>query len=152
MSRRVTPLFVLLVLALPAPARAVQGTFFLNAFGPGTDLPAQPQPARVFTQAVGEIGVHMSSDPLFGFSFTGGIDTFLQPPEIGRFSLNAASVHYNFGFVRPLLLVSEGAPVDDTLLRMRRARQPMGLVVNDAGEVVGLLTIEDILEEIVGKL
>lgn len=101
--RRARMLLALGLLALPAPAHAVQGTVFVNAFGPGTDMPAQPQPARVFTQVVGEIGVRMSSEPLFGFRFLGGIDTFLQPPEMGRYSLNAASVHYDFGFVRPLL-------------------------------------------------
>jgi len=101
--RRAAPLLALALLTLPAPAHAVRGTLFLNAFGPGTDLPAQPQPAKVFTQTVGEVGVNMASEPIFGFRLTGGIDTFLQPPAEGRFSLNAASVHYNFGFLVPVL-------------------------------------------------
>jgi hypothetical protein len=101
--RRIAPLLIIGLFALPARAHAVQGTLFMNAFGPGTDMAAQPQPSRVFTQAVGEIGIRMSSDPLLGFRLIGSIDTFLQPPEVGRVSLNAASVHYNFGFVRPLI-------------------------------------------------
>lgn len=55
-------------------------------------------------------------------------------------------------FARPPIFISESLPVDDIFPHLRRARQPMGLVVNAAREVVGLLTTEDILEAIVGKL
>jgi putative hemolysin len=55
-------------------------------------------------------------------------------------------------FVRPALFVSENMPVDDILPRMRRSRQPMCFVTNDESEVVGLITTEDILEEVVGQL
>jgi CBS domain containing-hemolysin-like protein len=55
------------------------------------------------------------------------------------------------GYVRPPLLIPESAPVGDILPRLRRSRQPMCLVVNERSEVTGLLTVEDILEEIVGQ-
>ena len=55
------------------------------------------------------------------------------------------------GFVRAPLFISETMPVDAILPRLRRARQPMGLVVNEKTEVVGLLTVEDMLKEIVGQ-
>ncbi len=54
--------------------------------------------------------------------------------------------------VRPLLLIPEKMPADDIFPRMRRSRQPLALVVDEAQEVTGLITTEDILEEIVGKL
>lgn len=55
-------------------------------------------------------------------------------------------------YVRPPLFVPAAMPVDDILPLMRRSRQPMCLVRNETDEVVGLLTTEDILEEIVGTL
>jgi putative hemolysin len=55
-------------------------------------------------------------------------------------------------FIRPPQVVPETMPVDDILPRMRRARQPMCLVANAAGVVTGLVTTEDILEEVVGAL
>jgi len=55
-------------------------------------------------------------------------------------------------FARAPLYVDEDMPADDILPIMRRARQPMCLVCNDSKDVVGLLTTEDVLEEIVGKL
>ncbi len=55
-------------------------------------------------------------------------------------------------FARAPLYIDEDMPADDILPIMRRARQPMCLVRNSAMEVVGLLTTEDVLQEIVGKL
>jgi CBS domain containing-hemolysin-like protein len=55
-------------------------------------------------------------------------------------------------FARASLYIDEDMPADDILPLMRRARQPMCLVRNSAKEVVGLLTTEDVLKEIVGKL
>lgn len=55
-------------------------------------------------------------------------------------------------FTRPPVFVPENMPVDDIFPRLRRSHQPMSLVTNDKSEVIGLITTEDILEEIVGKL
>jgi CBS domain containing-hemolysin-like protein len=55
-------------------------------------------------------------------------------------------------FMRPPGFVPHSMPADDVLPHLRRSRQPMCLVRDAAGEVAGLITIEDILEEIVGKL
>jgi len=43
-------------------------------------------------------------------------------------------------------------PADRLLPQMRRARQPMCLVRGTSDEVIGLVTTEDILRIIVGKL
>ena len=56
------------------------------------------------------------------------------------------------GFVRPPLFIPEDMPVDDIFPRLRRFRQPMCLVTDEKSEVAGLITTEDILEEIVGQL
>ena len=75
------PVWILgLLLLAPAVSQAAEGVLWVNVFGPGTDLPAQPQPAKVLTQATGEVGVRVISSPLLGFRFTGSINTFLQPP------------------------------------------------------------------------
>jgi len=55
-------------------------------------------------------------------------------------------------FVRSPLFIPARMPVDDILPRLRRVRQPMCLVRNADNKVLGLVTTEDILEEIVGKL
>ena len=42
--------------------------------------------------------------------------------------------------------------MSDQLLEFRRQRKHMGLVIDEYGGVAGLVTIEDVLEEIVGEI
>jgi CBS domain containing-hemolysin-like protein len=53
---------------------------------------------------------------------------------------------------RPIAHVSESARVDRVLRDMRRERRHIGLVHDEHGTVVGLVTLEDILEELVGEI
>jgi putative hemolysin len=55
-------------------------------------------------------------------------------------------------YMRAPHFITEDMPVDDVLPRMRSLRQPMCLVANRESVVIGLVTTEDVLEEIVGKL
>lgn len=48
--------------------------------------------------------------------------------------------------------VPESKPVDDLLREMQARRQHVAIVVDEYGGTAGLLTIEDILEEIVGEI
>jgi Mg2+/Co2+ transporter CorB len=47
--------------------------------------------------------------------------------------------------------VPEGTPLYTQLLNFQRHQQRIGLVVNEYGDIQGLVTLEDILEEIVGE-
>jgi CBS domain containing-hemolysin-like protein len=53
---------------------------------------------------------------------------------------------------RPLARVPESALVDEVLRELRRGRKHIALVVDEHGTTVGLVTLEDILEEIVGEI
>ncbi|HEY0838405.1 MAG TPA: hemolysin family protein [Azospirillum sp.] len=54
--------------------------------------------------------------------------------------------------VRDVLIVAPSMPVLDLLLQMRQTRQHMALVVDEFGGIDGLVTIEDLVEEIVGEI
>ncbi|HEX5909695.1 MAG TPA: hemolysin family protein [Thermoleophilaceae bacterium] len=56
------------------------------------------------------------------------------------------------GLVRPLAHVSESARVDEVLREMRADRLHLALVHDEHGTVTGLITMEDILEELVGEI
>jgi len=47
--------------------------------------------------------------------------------------------------------VPEGTPLNKQLLNFKNEKQRIGLVVDEYGEIQGLVTLEDILEEVVGE-
>lgn len=54
--------------------------------------------------------------------------------------------------LRPALFVPETTKISTVLRELQHQRQGMALVVDEYGGVVGLITIEDIVEEIVGEI
>lgn len=54
-------------------------------------------------------------------------------------------------YMRPPQLVTDYTPVDHVLPRMRITRQPVVLVVDERMEVIGLVTLADVLDEILGN-
>ena len=54
--------------------------------------------------------------------------------------------------LREILYVAPKSPILELLKRMRSSRIHMSLVVDEFGGVDGLLTIEDLVEEIVGEI
>ncbi|MEU2350015.1 hemolysin family protein [Modestobacter sp. NPDC049651] len=54
--------------------------------------------------------------------------------------------------MRPATFIPESKPVDELLRDMQASRTHMAVVVDEYGGFAGLVTIEDILEEIVGEI
>ena len=54
--------------------------------------------------------------------------------------------------LRPAYFVPETKSVDDLLEEMRKAHVQLAMVIDEYGGLAGLLTVEDILEEIVGEI
>ena len=55
------------------------------------------------------------------------------------------------GMVQPPYFIPEGTPLNVQLLNFQAKRRRIGLVVDEYGDIKGLATLEDILEEIVGE-
>jgi putative hemolysin len=54
--------------------------------------------------------------------------------------------------VRPVYFIPETKPVSDLLEEMQKANVQLSMVIDEYGGVSGLVTVEDILEEIVGEI
>ncbi|MGG7565300.1 hemolysin family protein [Rhodovulum sp. DZ06] len=88
------------------------------------------------------------------------VDT-LDDPQ-GFVHLKDVALHHGFGegngefdlrrFLRPVLYAPPSMPIGALLQKMQRQRVHMALVIDEYGGVDGLLTIEDLIEQIVGEI
>lgn len=66
-------------------------------------------------------------------------------PDGGR-NVNVCDV------MRPAVFVPDSKPLDSLLAEMQRDRNHMAILVDEYGGIAGLVTIEDVIEEIVGEI
>ena len=85
-------------------------------------------------------GEHL--DDVLGMVHIKDVMGYVGPPE--HFSLRA--------ILRKPLMVAPQIPVLDLLLQMRQRRTHLALVIDEYGGVDGLVTIEDLVETIVGDI
>lgn len=89
--------------------------------------------------------------------YEGTLDTPLGFVHLKDFSLNHG---FNGGssdfdlrrMLRPLLFVPPSMPIGVLLTKMQAERRHMALVIDEYGGVDGLVTIEDLIEQVVGEI
>jgi len=82
---------------------------------------------------------------------TGGDDAATEPDLILSGELLATKVEAS-GLMRPVLFAPPSMPAGDLLLKMQSTHLHMAVVVDEYGGTEGIVTIEDLVEEIVGEI
>lgn len=80
------------------------------------------------------------------------IEGILLAKDLLRYLVSDSTEFILNEVVRPAVVVPESKRVDRLLKEFREERYHMAIVVDEFGGVSGLITIEDILEEIVGEI
>jgi len=78
---------------------------------------------------------------------------FLHTKDVLLREMDAGGAPFSVrDLVRPIVSVPAQASADQVLVMLREKRMQLGLVVSDKAEVVGLITLEDVLSEVFGAL
>ena len=125
-------------------------TLVREAMVPRTEMAAIPndssldQISRAFQQyGYSRLAVYNESlDNVLGFLHSKDVMPFLLCPE--KFRLEEA--------LQPPLYVVDTARLEDVLRQMQKAKSHFGFVVDEHGGLEGIITLEDLLEEIVGDI
>ena len=81
------------------------------------------------------------------------VDGILLAKDLLAFGFNAQSSDFSLSnIIRPAIIVPESKKVEPLLKEFRSDRYHMAIVVDEYGGVSGVITIEDILEQIVGEI
>jgi Mg2+/Co2+ transporter CorB len=87
--------------------------------------------------------------------YRGSIDQLLGVVHLRRLMRLAAENRMELDtlmeYVREPYFIPEGTPLNQQLLNFQNQRRRMGFVVDEYGDIRGLVTLDDILEEVVGE-
>lgn len=87
--------------------------------------------------------------------YRGSIDELLGVVHLRRLMRLAAENRLDLDglmeYVREPYYIPEGTPLNQQLLNFQNQRRRMGFVVDEYGDIRGLVTLDDILEEVVGE-
>ena len=72
--------------------------------------------------------------------------------SLARLYMNAGADASIEPAVRDAPIIPETKPLDDLLAELQRQRSSIAIVVDEYGRTVGIATVEDILEEVVGEI
>ena len=88
--------------------------------------------------------INTENDKIEGILLAKDLLPFLSSGNLNEFELSK--------FIRPALLVPESKKLNILLDELRAGRNHMAIVLDEYGDVTGIVTIEDVLEEIVGEI
>jgi len=116
-----------------------------------TPLPALVQ--KVAEEGHSRLPVYRDTlDDVIGVIHIKDVLSLMARKALGPVGSDTALADDLKGIVRDVKIVAPSMPVLDLLVQMRQSRRHLALVVDEFGGIDGLVTIEDLVEEIVGEI
>ena len=120
---------------------------------PKADIQAIPDTATIDEIAAAFRASELTRLPVY----SGTLDTPLGMAHLKDFALKYGFSGEHEGFdllsmLRPLVFVPPSMPIGVLLTKMQSERRHMALVIDEYGGVDGLVTIEDLIEQVVGQI
>ncbi len=121
------------------------------------DMPVEEASARIVEEQHSRIPVY---DPVRGPEFIIGVVYSKDVSRLMHFRVSAARRFSETAFtemrlrqiMREILVVPETKPVLDLLHEFRQRRRHIAIVVDEFGSTVGLVSVEDAIEQLIGEL
>ena len=88
--------------------------------------------------------INSETDKIEGILLAKDLLPFLSSKDLDEFELSQ--------LIRPAILIPESKKLNILLDELRAGRNHMAIVLDEYGDVTGIVTIEDVLEEIVGEI
>jgi CBS domain containing-hemolysin-like protein len=111
-------------------------------------------PVTAEIQAVMKIicGTSKTRYPVYGESLD-QIIGIIHIKDIARFLVHKVSDKLNLQeYIRPTIYVPEHYPLDELLIRFRSENHQIAIVLDEFGGTAGIVTLEDLIEEVVGEI
>ena len=89
---------------------------------------------------------HDTIDNIVGLFYIKDILPFFAASDISRDTVLPAS------YIRPIHVVPENKKIDDLFKELKKQKLQMAVVMDEYGGTAGIISLEDILEEIVGEI
>jgi len=73
--------------------------------------------------------------------------------DLARFQVQKGKEIFNLGdHIRPTIYIPEHYPLDELLIRFRNENHQIAVVLDEFGGTAGIITLEDLIEEVVGEI
>ncbi len=125
-------------------------------FSLSADMPLEEAMAKVVEEQHSRVPVYdpeKGRENIVGLLYSKDLSRIMQMRlSGGDFYLRNVSELKVRHIMREVLFVPETKTLDDLLLEFQRRKRHLAVVVDEFGSVSGLVTVEDVLEQIVGEL
>jgi magnesium and cobalt exporter, CNNM family len=127
-----------------------------NIFSLPADLPLEEAMAKVVEEQHSRVPVYdpeKGRENIIGLLYSKDLSRHMHTRLLSGdfFSRKAGELRVRH-IMREVLFVPETKTLDDLLLEFQRRKRHLAIVVDEFGSVSGLVTVEDVLEQVVGEL